>query len=265
MYELDREQFSIVLPLLKPIHNKAVYALSVMDHIQRGRIYVNNIAEPTAAFITSSGGFYCLTGTVQDRKFNDCIIDYMNKPSNHNHFYALGIFSDEWEKEIDNRPIKNAKKILRSYFRFNQDRFLSEHSHTSIGLDPHFKQQSLNLTLSKLYREGFYPYYQMVWDSDAHFCTHGIGHFITSEEGILSVCTSPYISKKFAEIDIITVENYKRMGLATAAGVGFIRECLSKQLTPNWCCHSDNRESNQLASKLGFDKVNEHPMYWYHD
>jgi hypothetical protein len=56
MFELDREQFSIVLPLLEPIYNKAVYALSVMDHIQRGRIYVNSIAELTAAFITSSGG-----------------------------------------------------------------------------------------------------------------------------------------------------------------------------------------------------------------
>lgn len=92
----------------------------------------------------------------------------------------------------------------------------------------------------------------------------GIGHFITKGNEIISVCTSPYVGGGYAEIDIITIESYKRMGLATQTGVRFIKECVEKNLIPNWCCHADNVESNQLAHKLGFDKVADHPMYWYH-
>lgn len=81
---------------------------------------------------------------------------------------------------------------------------------------------------------------------------------------MISVCTSPYIGGNYAEIDIITIERYQRKGLATKLGVEFIKECLLRQLTPNWCCHSDNIESSNLANKLGFEKIDEHPMYWYH-
>lgn len=92
---------------------------------------------------------------------------------------------------------------------------------------------------------------------------NGIGHFLTRENNIISVCSSPYVGGGYAEIDIITIENYKQKGCATIVGIEFITECMSKNIIPNWSCHSDNGVSLHLANKLGFILFAEHPMYWY--
>lgn len=84
------------------------------------------------------------------------------------------------------------------------------------------------------------------------------------DKELISVCTSPYVGGGYAEIDIITIEEYQRKGLASVVGVHFIQDCLSRNLIPNWSCHTDNAASNELARKLGFEKIGEHSMYWYH-
>jgi len=96
----------------------------------------------------------------------------------------------------------------------------------------------LNEEISNDYREKFYPYYKIVWDTNHHFCKYGIGHFLKINDDLISVCTSPYIGGGYAEIDIITIDRYKSQGIATKLGVAFIRECLRRQLTPNWCCET---------------------------
>jgi RimJ/RimL family protein N-acetyltransferase len=133
-----------------------------------------------------------------------------------------------------------------------------------IKFEDEYEYTSLNEQICNLYREKFYPYYNMVWDSNDHFCKFGVGHFISRNSDLISVCTSPYVGGNYAEVDIMTIERYKRRGLATKLGILFINECLKRQLVPNWCCHSDNVESNNLAIKLGFEKFDEKPMYWYH-
>lgn len=264
MYELSKEQYQIVLPLLDGIRNRAVYSFSVIEQIQGGRIFVNHAQNPMAAFITSSGGFYCLAGQANDKSFNNSVVRFMNDQLNHNGFFALGIFSDEWDQELAKYRIENSKKIKRSYFRFNREKFLDNFADAAIHFENDYEYTDLNAEISHLYREKFYPYYKLVWDSNSHFCKCGVGHFILRNNDLISVCTSPYIGGKYAEIDIITIESYKRKGLATKLGIMFINQCLERELTPNWCCHSDNIESNNLALKLGFEKIDEYPMYWYH-
>ncbi|WP_438350640.1 GNAT family N-acetyltransferase [Paenibacillus sp. FA6] len=261
---MSKEQFTLALPLLDDIQNRAVYTLSVIEQIQRGRIFVNDMLNPTATFITSSGGFYCLAGQEDDDNFNKFVVRYMNQKSNHNGFFALGLFSEKWNLELNKYSIDTSKKIQRSYYRFNQDRFNEEFTDVALKFDDGFEYIILNEEISNDYREKFYPYYKMVWDTTHHFCEFGVGHFLKRNNDLISVCTSPYIGGNYAEIDIITIEGYKRQGLATKLGVAFIRECLRRQLTPNWCCDSDNIESNNLAVKLGFEKIDEYPMYWYH-
>lgn len=263
MYELLEEQYQLVLPLLQEIRNRVVYSLSVIEQIQRGRIFVNKTKNPTAVFITSSGGFYCLAGQANDDSFNESVVGFMNDRTNHNGFFALGIFSDEWDQALNKYCIDNAKKIQRSYYRFNRERFIDDFEDAVMNFEDSYEYIVLNEKISHDYREKFYPYYKMVWDTNQHFCEYGVGHFLTRNNELISVCTSPYIGGNYAEIDIITIERYKRNGLATKLGVEFIKECLKRELTPNWCCHSDNIESNNLASKLGFEKIDEGPMYWY--
>lgn len=265
MVELSVEQFTKVLPLIDGIGNRAIYSLSVIEQIQHGRIFVDDEQQPTSVFITSSGGFYCLAGQAHNDQFNYAVIAFMNEKANHNGFYALGIFSDEWEHALNHFYFTDAKKILRSYYRFNEEKFLEEFSASTMVSEFGIEYSELNVQIAHMYREIFYPYYKLVWESDAHFCKHGAGHFFLVNSEMISVCTSPYVSDNYAEIDVITIDGYRRKGLATRLAVEFIKDCLARQLTPNWSCHSNNFESNKLAIKLGFEKLDEHPMYWYYE
>jgi hypothetical protein len=265
MYELNVEQFTKVLPLLDGIGNRAVYSLSVIEQIQHGRIFVDDAQQPTSVFVTNSGGFYCLAGQAHNEQFNHAVIAFMNEKANHNGFYALGIFSDGWELALNNYHLLSAKRIKRSYYKFNKEKFLEEFSTSTMEYGNGIEYSKLNVQIAHAYREMFYPYYKLVWESDSHFCKHGVGHFFLANSKMISVCTSPYMSNNYAEIDVITIDGYRRTGLATKLAVEFIKDCVERQLTPNWSCHSDNLESNKLAIKLGFEKLDEHPMYWYHD
>ncbi|MGG1638673.1 GNAT family N-acetyltransferase [Paenibacillus sp. NRS-1760] len=263
MFELSRNEFSKVLPMFSKIQNKAVFAFSVIEHVQNGRIFVNSRLDPSAAFLTSCGGFYCLVGNASDCTFNDAVANFLNHKDNHIGFYALAMFTDEWEIAFHKYQLEHANKIKRTYFRFNDQKFIENSKDIHINIDEGLKYEVLNEDISNRYREDFYTYYKLVWDSNEHFNERGIGHFITKENKIISVCSSPYVGGGFAEIDIITIEEHKCRGLATKVGIEFINECRSKRLLPNWSCHSDNQASISLANKLGFDQIAEHPMYWY--
>ncbi|KQO15709.1 GNAT family N-acetyltransferase [Paenibacillus sp. Leaf72] len=264
MQELTAAEFNMVNPMLEKVGNKAVYALSVIQQLQPGKVLVNDKKSPTAAFITSVGGFYCLLGAANDVLFNEGVIRFLNDRDSHSiRFYALALFSADWELLLAEKNLINAAKIKRAYFQFNKEKFLQTYCDYPFVLNAEFNDEGLNLEIANQYREDFYPYYKIVWDSAQQFIDNGVGHFVTKDDKIVSVCSSPYVGGGYAEIDIITVEKYKRKGLAAWAGVHFIKECLNKGLTPNWCCHSDNLESLSVAQKLCFEQIDEHPMYWY--
>ncbi|WP_341279619.1 GNAT family N-acetyltransferase [Paenibacillus sp. FSL H8-0537] len=264
MHELTAAEFYIVNPMLEKVGNKAVYALSVIQQLQTGKVLVNDRNNATAALITSVGGFYCLLGAANDAPFNEGVIEFLNNKNSHPiDFYALALFSTDWEQLLAENNLINAAKIKRAYFHFNKEKFLQAYRDYPFVLNPEFNEEGLNPEIADQYREDFYSYYKLVWDSAQQFIDNGVGHFVTKDDKIISVCSSPYVGGGYAEIDIITVEKYKRKGLATLVGVRFINECLNRGLTPNWCCHSDNIESLSVAHKLCFEQVDEHPMYWY--
>ena len=264
MIELEPKQFELVRAMLSGHRNKAVYALSVVEHNQPGRIFVDHATTPSAALITSCGGFYCLLGTANDEGFVNDVVNFMNEASNHIGFYALALFTEEWETALGRRHLDRANRILRSYHRFNKDAFLARYGDvTRPRITSEFRYEALREAIADQYRNDFYTYYQIVWNSNDHFMERGIGHFILKDGQIVSVCTSPYTGGGYAEIDIITAEQYWRRGLALEAGVQFIQECLERGIVPNWCCHADNEASRQLAAKLCFERTADHAMYWY--
>jgi RimJ/RimL family protein N-acetyltransferase len=264
MLELNSQQFELIRPMLAGHENKAVYALSVLERNQKGRVFVNDRSDPTAAFITSCGGFYCLLGDANDRSFADDVVSFLNERGNPIGFYALAMFSEEWEDVLGSYRLEHANKIMRSYYRFNEEAFQSRYGEVEKPrISSEYRYETLRAAVANQYRNNFYTYYQIVWASNEHFMERGLGHFILEGGQIVSVCTSPYTGGGYAEIDIITIEAFMRRGLATEVGVQFIRECLDRGIVPNWCCHADNEASSRLADKLCFEHRADHAMYWY--
>lgn len=61
------------------------------------------------------------------------------------------------------------------------------------------------------------------------------------------------------EIEIDTKEEYRRKGLATAAGARLILECLERNIYPSWDAH--DLRSVALAEKLGYHRDGEYTVY----
>lgn len=61
------------------------------------------------------------------------------------------------------------------------------------------------------------------------------------------------------EIEIDTKEEYRKRGLATAAGAGLILECLDRNIYPSWDAH--DLRSVALAEKLGYHRGMEYTVY----
>lgn len=80
------------------------------------------------------------------------------------------------------------------------------------------------------------------------------------KDGVIVSGASSYTSFSAGiEIEIDTMEAFRRKGLASACGAKLILECLKRGLYPSWDAH--NKESLALAQKLGYRFANEYPVY----
>ena len=64
------------------------------------------------------------------------------------------------------------------------------------------------------------------------------------------------------EIEIGTMEAYRRQGLAQVCGAKLILECMERGLYPSW--DAQNRWSVALAQKLGYHFDQAYPAYEIH-
>lgn len=89
-----------------------------------------------------------------------------------------------------------------------------------------------------------------------NFVKYGFGRFIMHEGRLVcgASCYSSY--SKGAEVEIATHPDYRKKGLATAAGAAFILECVRRGLKPHW--DAANRTSLKIAEKFGFELKEEY-------
>lgn len=85
------------------------------------------------------------------------------------------------------------------------------------------------------------------------YLSRGIGYCITHEGLVVSAATSMAMSKSALDIEIVTHQDYRRKGLASAVGAKLVLSSLDKGVNPVWL--AANEESEKLAMKLGFVKL----------
>ena len=101
-----------------------------------------------------------------------------------------------------------------------------------------------------------------------------VGHFASKEQYLelgrgfaavkdgepVSVASSYTVYREGIEIEIDTLEEERRKGLASAVCARLILSCLDDGLYPSW--DAANMDSVHLAEKLGYEFSHEYPCYW---
>ena len=87
----------------------------------------------------------------------------------------------------------------------------------------------------------------------------GLGVAVVRGQELVAGASSYTSYRGGIEIEIDTKEEYRRKGLAYAAGAGLILECMDRGLYPSW--DAENLWSVGLAEKLGYHFDYEYPAY----
>ena len=94
------------------------------------------------------------------------------------------------------------------------------------------------------------------WKSERDFLENGFGFIINNENDLpVSICYSACLANNIAEIDVATLPEYQKKGLAKLVVSEFIRFCFNNGITANWDCFEDNLSSLNTARRLGFRDI----------
>ena len=92
-----------------------------------------------------------------------------------------------------------------------------------------------------------------------HFLSMGRGFVILKAGEIVSGASSYTRYKEGIEIEVDTIEEERRKGLATVACAALILRCLEEGLYPSW--DAQNMASVRLAEKLGYEPDRAYTVY----
>lgn len=96
------------------------------------------------------------------------------------------------------------------------------------------------------------------------FLQHKFGYCVQHGQDLVGWCLSEYNHGNQCELGIETLQEYQRRGLATATAQATMAYAQSVGMSKiGWHCWKANMPSSSLARKLGFEHVEDHPMWHY--
>jgi len=99
------------------------------------------------------------------------------------------------------------------------------------------------------------------WRSAQDFIakSHAAVAFIDGQ--MASICYAAAVVNNRAEIDVLTLPEYRHLGLGKFVVTHFNQECLECDLQPMWDCFSNNSGSVALGGAVGFIPARTYPFY----
>lgn len=243
MIELKPSEFAFVAPLFANIEHSVPIVFSVLEGAAAGRVFVDRADPPRSAFVAVHGAFSYVIGEETDDVFGREIVPLLFDdvlPSQEEQELVLFAFSDAWRAKLDVLLApKGAIRIHRKTFAWDADR----------------------APAWRLWRDRMPAGYRMestaLAEGDPRFGVQLMG----GEGEVISECTSVFVGRGEAEIDIHTDENHRQLGLGTLTASAFLEECLARSLHPNWTCWPEREGSVALAKKLGFIETADVPAH----
>ena len=99
--------------------------------------------------------------------------------------------------------------------------------------------------------------------SQESFFAYGFGLSLWLGDEILAEGYAPVLGDNGMEIGVITAEEHRGKGYASAIFAHMIKRCLERGLSASWSCETDNPASAAIARKLGFEREQTYPVYVY--
>ncbi|WP_339229288.1 GNAT family N-acetyltransferase [Oceanobacillus sp. FSL K6-2867] len=259
MEMLKETDYYRVLPVLIENSRRCpTFVYSVVDNIISGIVYADDQVQPTTVLIGTKNGVYFIGGNECNTAFNDAFFTWYKQHTSERARFTLFSATGNWDSVICQLFKGEIFQMKRYSFEFNIRDYpvikkqlpggftIRKISKETIEMSSHFKKS----------------YYEQYWDGISNFLKYGFGFCVINDDReVVSECTSIFIGQSFAEIDIVTQNQYAGKGFASILGELFIDKCSERGLTPGWDCDVNNISSIKLAAKLGFVKPVEYSIF----
>ena len=240
---------------------------SILEGNTPSTIYVDNLEEPSNAFIWNDFRYSYLAGNYKNKDFlNDLEKHLKNElfpEAKKSSDPTMVLYPDtenmlESTDEIMNN--KHPLKIERKFFKFNKEKFESIKIEENDGLIIKMLDKDILNNTGKNIAEDI----KTSWKSLNLFLEEGVGFVLLNNDEIISSYHSCFAGEKTYEINVNTYNPENRnKGYAKLITSKFIEHCIENNIEPTWECWKENIPSKNLAKNLGFEKYRTHEVKFF--
>jgi len=239
---LERDQTALAAPLLSAVRIRShlAFAHCLIEGRQGGAVYVDSHEAPATAMLCGVSGFWFAVG-MPDR----ALLGEFEPPAAADS--ALFATSAEWRELLDQVYGGHLSRLG----------FVPEDaSPPAATLPDGFHLQPADARLAERPSE-LDSWVVRLWGGPQRFAAESFGYFAVPDGRPIAMAVACAIGGGEAEMEVGTVPEFRRSGLARAACSAFMGECRRRGLRPAWSCASENAPSRELALRLGFRQVEE--------
>ncbi len=218
-----------------------------------GEVFADKPNSPQTA--AACLGEFCFLAGKADRKFLEEL------RNNHSQIGILVPNGEDWSGVIEQTYGSQAERITRYAFLKEEHVWdLDYLEKLTQSLPEGFELRSMD---EEIYQYARSHEWARDWVSQfpsyEEFAEKSLGIAIIKDGTPVSGAAAYCISRKGIEIQIDTLPEFQRKGLALSCGAKLILECEKRGLYPSWDAH--NPASAALAKKLGYHMEKEYPAY----
>ena len=168
---------------------------------------------------------------------------------------------ERWEDWIEEQFIGEYRKITRYALKKDENRFDQEKLQAYKNMLPSgfrlkkMDGSSYRMALKEKWSQDFCNNFE----DEQHFLSDGLGYVIMKGRKMVAGCSAYGVSSQKMEVEVATLKEFRRQGLALVCSAAFVSECISRGIYPNW--DAANLRSVALAEKLGYIYDKEYEVY----
>lgn len=267
----ENHYYKVTEPLEKVTIN-TLFAQDIIQQKIKGKIYVDNIDAPNTFYIVHPYGMTLLLGAHNNESFNADFKEYsLNIGNIRNHFEWMQAYPNAWHpvlaelykdciiRSSDNKNQLNHGIIelnTRVNFKFNPQKYRD--IKTSFPSDD-VKIVRTDSVIFRNMKGSVIPHY--FWKNEQDFLNNGVGFSLLYQNQPASTAYSACIQGNQLEFGIETAEDFRGKGFAEMVCLALLEYAIKNNFEPVWACKLENKESYNLAQKLGFEPSLEIPFY----
>lgn len=247
MILLERDRYKSIYELY--VNHTFFFPLiaAVLSQEQDGVVYVNHVNEPSQIYVEHSFGFAQVFG-LKDEYFEQQLEHYL--------CVARTFKPEKIRLYAPDTPQFLLKEQYEPY-RSHRQRFVLDLEmasrllavHEPLADTIHFSRVS-STNLEAIEQQ--FNIVSRFWRNPADFIKGSNASVVYYNQEIASICYAAAQANGYAEIDVLTLPQYRNLGLAKHAVFGFINNCIELSLLPLWDCFINNSGSMMLCKSVGF-------------